>query len=102
MQKKILGGDAGQESLLFLGADAQDQRAGLAIGDPMQGNWRTGGEHLLQRHVAFQEGAFLTAVLLRPGHADPAPLPHRAAEIRIHAGPRFGALHRLAAGKLLR
>ena len=41
----------------------------------------------------------MAAVLLRPGHADPAFLPHLAGEFGIHPGPGFGFLHRLALGQ---
>ena len=98
---RLPGGDAGQQGLaLFLGPDAQDQRAGLAVGDPVQRDGRAGGEHFFQHHIAFQSGALVTAVFLRPGHTDPAFGAHRAAEILVHAGPGFGPLHRLAMGEM--
>src|SRR6185437_5810056 len=78
----LAGGDLGQkECLLFLGAEAQQIGAALAIRDPVGADRRAGGEHLLDHHVALVGGALLAAVLLRPGHAEPAALGHLAAEL---------------------
>ena len=73
--------DARQEVVLLLvGAVAQDVGAALPVGGPVEADRRAGGQHLLDQHVAFERGALVAAVLLRPGHADPAALGHLAAE----------------------
>ena len=65
--------DGRQEALaLLLRAEAQQQRAGLAIGHPVGADRRAGGEGLLEHDVALQERALVAAVLLGPRHADPA------------------------------
>ena len=43
---------------------------------------------------------FMAAMLLRPGHADPAACAHRARERGIETGPGFRPLHRFARGEL--
>ena len=101
MQKNsFAGGDPRQDVLLLVGADAQDQRAGLAIGDPVQRDRRTGGQHFLQHDVAFQRGALMAAILLRPGHADPAARPILRLNSASMPVQDSRVLHRLAIGQL--
>jgi hypothetical protein len=60
----------------------------LAIRDPVCGHRRAGRQHLLKHDVTFQAGAFVAAILLRPGHADPAALAHLAGEVGVKTAPR--------------
>ena len=41
---------------LFFGAEAQQQRPGLPVADPVRADRRTGGQHFLKHHIAV-EGA---------------------------------------------
>ena len=80
-ERQVAACDPREEVILLLvGAIAQDVRAALAIGGPMEADGCAGGEHLLDQHVAFERGAFVAAVFLGPGHADPAALGHLAGE----------------------
>ncbi len=91
------GGDARQDIVfLLVGADAQQQRSALPVRDPMATNGRTGGKHFFQHNIAFERGALMAAIPLRPGHADPALRAHLAAELRIEAAPGAAALLRRA------
>ena len=78
----LAGRDLGQDFLLLVRTDPQDQRSGLPVGDPVQADRCAGGEHFLQHDIAFERGTFVAAVLLRPGHADPAAPAHGAGESR--------------------
>ena len=78
------GGDARQDRApLLLRAVAQQQRPGLAVGDPVGGAGRAGRHHLLGDDVAVQRGLFAAAILLRPHHAEPAA---RSPILRDHSG----------------
>ncbi|MCY1414681.1 hypothetical protein D3C76_640680 [compost metagenome] len=50
-----------------------------------------GSQQLFQHHVALQGTAFMAAITLGPGHAQPATLAELAAELGIGAIPVFGA-----------
>src|SRR6185437_11068981 len=60
-------------------------RAALAVGDEEAAGRRIGDAHFFGDDVALQERAFMAAILLRPGHADPAALADLARECR-HVG----------------
>src|SRR6516164_8510272 len=87
--------DTRQDGLaLFLGPEAQQERAALAVCDPMSPHRGAGREHLFENDVTLERGAFVATVALGPGHADPAARAHLAAKFRIAtapgAGPRSG------------
>jgi hypothetical protein len=87
--------DGRQEALaLRLGAEAQQQRSALALGDPVRAGRGTGGEQLFEQHVALQERPLLTAVALGPREPDPAAGAELAAELGIEAAPRSRPAHR--------
>ncbi len=66
-------GDARQDLLLHrLLAVAQQHRAALPVGGRIGAGRRAVRQHLLDHDVAFEMRALMAAVLLRPGHADPA------------------------------
>ncbi|MFK4511280.1 hypothetical protein ABIF81_006458 [Bradyrhizobium daqingense] len=50
----------------------QQHRPALAVGDEEAPRRRVGDAHLLGHHIALEERAFLAAIFLRPGHAEPA------------------------------
>src|SRR6516162_11007909 len=62
-------------------AVAQDDRAALPIGGRVCAGRCTRRQHLLRHHIALEMRALVAAVLLRPGHADPALSPDSAAEL---------------------
>ena len=65
--------DARQDIHLdMLGRIFQQDRAALAVGDEEAPRRRVRNAHFLGDHIALEEGAFLAAILLRPGHAEPA------------------------------
>ncbi len=65
--------DARQDIHLdVLGGVFDQHRTALAIGDEEAPGRRVGDAHLLGHHIALEEGAFLAAIFLRPGHAEPA------------------------------
>ena len=72
---------------LRLGAELQDQRATLAIGDPMRTDGGAHGQQFLHQHEAAEGVEITAAVLLRQGRADPAALGHFAAECRVEGQP---------------
>src|SRR5690606_29326801 len=87
-ERRLAAGDLRQKAAaLLLGAEAQQQRAALAVAEPVGAEGRAGGEHLFHHHEAFEVTAFVAAVLFRPGHADPAPGGDGATEILVEAGP---------------
>src|SRR4051794_7880461 len=97
----LAGGDARQNVVfLLVGADAQEQRSALPVGDPMAADGSAGGQHFLEHHVALKRGALMSTVTLRPSHADPAARAHLAAELGIEAAPGTSALLRRAIGNL--
>ena len=71
----------------------------MAVCDPVVGDGGAGGEHFLQDHIALKGAAFLAAVVLGPGHADPALGADLAAELGVVALPAFGALGRGTIGE---
>ena len=69
-ERQLAARDRRQELLaLRLGAEAQEQGTGLAVGDPVGGHRRAGGEHLLEHDVALERAPLVAAVALRPRHA---------------------------------
>ena len=94
--------DGGHEALaLRLGAEAEQQRTALPVGDPVGADGRAGRQQLLQHHVPLEERPLVAAVLLGPRHADPAPGAQLAAEGGIEPAPRPGLMvRRLAADGL--
>ena len=67
--------DARQDVRLdALGGVFQQHRAALPVGDEEAPRRRVGDAHFLGHHVALEERALMAAILLRPGHADPAAL----------------------------
>ena len=85
---RLAAHDGGQEALaLGLGAEAQQQRAALALGHPVSAGRRARRQQFLQQHVPLQERPLLAAVSLRPREADPAPGPQLLAELGIEAAP---------------
>jgi hypothetical protein len=77
-------------ALLLLGAQPQDQRAGLAVADPVGGDGGADGQHLLQHHVALHGGALAAPVRLGPGHADPAAPADLLREFPVEGHPGIG------------
>ena len=93
--------DPRQEALaLLLGAEAEQQRAALAVGHPVRAHRRARGQGLLEHHVALQRGALVAAVLLGPRHADPAALAHPAREVAVEPAPGARALRGPVLGHL--
>ena len=72
-EAQFTAADARQNILLdVLGRVFEQDRAALAVGDEVDTHRRVGDAEFLGDHVAFQVSAFMSAVALRPGHADPA------------------------------
>ncbi len=88
-------------ALLRLGAEAQDERAGLAVGDPMRARRRARRQHLLGHDIAFERRPAAPAIALRPGHADPAARTHGAAELGRELAPAAQARLERAGATLL-
>src|SRR5438093_12463655 len=81
--------DPRQEALaLLLGAEAQQERTALPVGDPMRGDGSPGRQHLLEHHVPLQGRALVPPVLLRPRQADPAAGADLLAEFTVEPAPR--------------
>src|SRR5579863_7450296 len=81
----------GQEPLaLLLGAEAQDLRAGLPIGDPARRRGRSGRAELLDDDIAFERTAFAAPVAFRPGHPDKAGSAESAAKGGVKMAPGVG------------
>src|SRR4051794_37102530 len=94
------GGNPRQDfKALLFGARPQQQRTRLPIGNPVCRDRRAMRQHLFEHHIAFECGSLMTAVALRPGHADQAALAHLRAELGTPAVPAFGALQGGAAGQ---
>src|SRR5580704_13884417 len=82
----LAAADARQDVHLdVLGRIFEQDRAALAVGDEEAAGRRVGDAHFFRHDVAFQERALVAAILLRPGHADPAALTDLARE-RRHVG----------------
>ena len=64
-----------------LAAVLDEHGAALPVGDEVQAHRRIGDAELLGDDVALEEAALLAAVLLGPGHADPALRADLAAEL---------------------
>src|SRR5262249_7374508 len=91
-ERELAADDAGQDLLtLRLRAEAEQQRAALAIGHPVRAHGRAGGEHLLHDDVALEKGALVAAILLRPRHPDPAARADAARELAVESAPRARA-----------
>src|SRR5215467_14240374 len=100
-ESELALGDPGQEALaLLLGAEAQQERATLPVGDPMGGGGGTRSERFLEDHVALQRRPLVSVVLLRPRHADEPRLPELAREFPVEATPGERALGGAAAAQL--
>ncbi len=56
----------------MLGSVFEQDRAALTVGNEVQMRWRIDHAKLFRDNVALQLGALVSAVTLRPGHADPA------------------------------
>ena len=83
-EEAFAAGDRREDFLaLLFGAEVEQQRAALAVGDPVRRDRRAGGQHLFQDDVALQRAPLAAAVLLGPGHADPALGAHQFAERRV-------------------
>ena len=69
----LAGADARQDVHLdVLGRVFEENWPALPVGDEMQPHRRVGDAEFLGNDIALQKCALLTAVFLRPGHADPA------------------------------
>src|SRR5690606_9628924 len=66
---------------------ADQQGSALAIGSPVRGDRRAGGQQLLEHHVTLQLRALVASEAARPRHADPAALTELATERRIGGAP---------------
>src|SRR5262249_60902821 len=75
------------------GAESQERRAGLPIGDPVRGHRRAGSQHLFENHVALEGAPLVAAVALGPRHADPTARAHLLAELAVEATPGVRAQH---------
>src|SRR5690606_9704412 len=83
-EETLAGGDARQVlAALLFGAEAQQQRPALAVGDPGRRPPRIGREQFLGDDQPFEHAALAAAIGLRPGHADPAALAEAAGEVRV-------------------
>ncbi len=84
---------------LRLGAVAQQQRPGLAIGDPVRPDRGSGRQQFLEHDIAIHRRARVPAIFTRPDHADEPRRPERAREIRDRRPTSNwrGARHRPAA-----
>ena len=72
----------------------QDARPRLPLRNPVVPHRRARRQHLLQHHIALQRRALMPAILLRPGHPQPAARTHRLAERRVGADPGLRPLLR--------
>ena len=101
-ERQLAAGDRRQEPLpLRLGAKSKQERAGLAVGDPVGRHRRSGRQHLLEHHVALERAPLVTAVALGPRHGDPAARAHLLAELAVEAAPRVRAPHRRGVAQLV-
>ncbi len=79
----LAAADARQDVHLdVLGRVFQQHRAALAVGDEEAPRRRVGDAHFLGHHIALEERALVAAMLLRPGHAEPAARADLAGEFR--------------------
>ena len=88
-------------ALLLFSAEAQDGRTGLAVSDPMRARRCARRQHLLGEDIALERRAALAAIVLGPGHADPAVRADGAAEVGRESAPSLEARREAAAGALL-
>jgi len=78
----LAAADARQDVHLdALGRVFQQHRAALPIGHEEAPRRCVGDAHFLRHHVTLEERALMAAILLRPGHADPAALADPAAKL---------------------
>ena len=61
-------------ALLLLGAELQEGRTHLPVGEPRGGQRRSLGDQRLEHHEPLERGATAAARLDRPGHPEPAAL----------------------------
>ena len=95
--------DARQESLpQFLAAVAEEERAGLPVGNPVGGHGGPGRQQLLDHDMALERTPLAAPVASGPGHAEPAALAQPAAEGGVGATqPRVAARHKAARGEFV-
>jgi len=87
-------------ALQLLIAEPQEQRRALPVGNPVRTDRSTRRQQLFDHHVAFELAALVSAIFLRPGHAEQACFPELAAEIGIGLGPAVGAADGIALAML--
>src|SRR5690606_32953101 len=91
-EEDLATGDARQEALLLrLGADAQDERTALPVGDPVGGDGGARDQQFLGDDVALEAAPLVAAILARPGHADPAAGAEQPAEGDVGMGAEIAA-----------
>ena len=61
-------------ALLLLGAELQEGRTHLPVGEPRRGQRRALADQRLEHHEPLERGATAATRLDRPGHAQPAAL----------------------------
>jgi hypothetical protein len=90
-KEALAPGNGGQVGLpLDFGAEAQQQVAALAVGDPVRAHRRPRRHQFFRDHVTLEEAALAAAITFRPGHADPATLAQLAGKLRVVAGGEVG------------
>src|SRR5207237_3678578 len=97
-ETQLARGDLRQYLLLHrLLAIAQDNGPALPVRCRIGAGRRPVRQHLLDHDIAFEMRALMAAVLLRPGHADPAASADLAGERLLRAAP--AAMRAEAAGR---
>ena len=87
---------------LGLGAELEDQRCALAVGDPVGGHRCALGQQLLDHNEAGEGVAATAAVLGGNGQTEPAGRPQFAGEVGIKTHPGTGQDIRRQVGQVLR
>ena len=86
-ERHLAAADRRQEPLaLGRGAVAQDQRSGLAIGDPVVANGRPPAQQLLDDDETVHDSTLSAPVPARQGHAKPTACRERAGEVLVATG----------------
>jgi hypothetical protein len=103
-EEALTAGDSWQEArLLLFGAEAQDTRAALAVGDPVRSHRCPRCEQLFQDHEPLQRGPLMPPVPLGPRHPQPTALAELMAEVRrVPIEPPVAPRLERAGGELLR
>ena len=79
----LAGNDSGEDRLAHrVMAIADQNRAALAIGDPVRPDRRTHCQHFLSDHKSLQKRSLLPTISARPRHADKSGLTTAATEFR--------------------